>query len=141
MPEVIFLRGKWLKKLVKLLLQKLSDRDNPWYGVRCGNSTFDRIFLLSYDEVVLYFGDSGALQNKKGFYCDKDGNFTPVAENSMYTKMPHGDAIYNQYNDVRKVLNDKGADDWWWLRSPARQGAYTAMKYRMIHVIPTAEIP
>jgi len=105
---------------------KVSDRNNPWYNVPCGGSTLDNIFLLSYDEVVEYFGDSGILQNKNGFYCDKHGNFTQVAQNSMYTKMPHGDAIYDQYNNARKVKNAKGKDDWWWLRSPGGQGPHTA---------------
>jgi len=109
----------------RIIKTKLTDRNNPWYDVRCSNPTFDNIFLLSYDEVVRYFGDSGALQNKNGFYCDKNGNFTPVAENSMYTQMPHGDAIYDQYNDRRKVLSTKGEDDWWWLRSPGGQGMQT----------------
>ena len=110
----------------RIMKTKLSDRNNPWYDVSCGNPTFDNVFLLSYDEVVLYLGDSGDLQNKNGFYCDKNGNFTRAAENSMYTQKPHGDAIFDQYNDARKVLNAKGKDDWWWLRSPGGQGAHTA---------------
>jgi len=109
----------------RIIKTKLFDRNNPWYDVKCGNSTFDRIFLLSYDEVVRYFGDSGTLKSKKGFYCDKNGNFTSVSENSRYTRMPHGDAIYDQYNDARKVLNAKGEEDWWWLRSPGGQGMHT----------------
>jgi hypothetical protein len=36
---------------------------NPWYGTRGGNDTQDKIFLLSIEEVVRYFGDSGRLQN------------------------------------------------------------------------------
>jgi len=109
----------------RIIKTKLTDRNNPWYDVKCGNPTFDHIFLLSYDEVVDFFGDSGALQNKTGFYCDKDGNFTPISENSMYTQMPYGDAIYDQYNDARKVQNTKGEEDWWWLRSPGGQGVQT----------------
>jgi len=68
-----------------IIKTNLSDCNNPWYDVMCGNLTFDRIFLLSYDEVVRYFGDSGELKNKNGFYCDKDENFTRVAESSMVT--------------------------------------------------------
>jgi len=109
----------------RIIKTKLSDRNNPWYDVPCGNSTFDRIFLLSYDEVVRYFGDSDALKNKKGHCCDKNGNFTPVSGNSN-TKMSYGDAIFDEYNDARKATNAKGEDDWWWLRSPGGQGMQTA---------------
>jgi|GEM_PF-5478209 len=85
---------------LRLIKTKLSDCNNPWYNVKCGNSTFGRIFLLSYDEVV------------------RDGNFTRAAESSMYTKKPHGDAIFDQYNDAWKVLNLKGDEDWWCTKKP-----------------------
>ena len=38
--------------------------DNPWYGTSGGRNTTDKIFLLSIDEVVKYFGDSGQLRKK-----------------------------------------------------------------------------
>ena len=115
-----YLNGEFYDKFTeaeksRIIKTKLSDCNNPWYDVKCGNSTFDRIFLLSYDEVVRYLGDSGDLKNKNGFYCDKDGNFTRVAESSMYTQKPHGDTIFDQYNDAWKVLNFKCDEDWWWL--------------------------
>ena len=56
--------------------------------------------FTSYDEVV------------------RDGNFTRAAESSMYTKKPHGDAIFDQYNDAWKVLNLKGDEDWWCTKKP-----------------------
>jgi transcriptional regulator with XRE-family HTH domain len=114
------------KEKSRIIKTKITDRNNPWYDVENGKPTFDNVFLLSYDEVVRYFGDSGILESKNGFYCDKDGNFTRVAKNSMYTKKPYGDAIYDQFNDCRKVMNTKGEDDWWWLRSPGGQGKQTA---------------
>ena len=110
----------------QILETKVTDRNNPWYDVKCSSPTFDYIFLLSYDEVVRYFGDSGDLNNKNGMYCSKDGTFTPIAKKSMYTKMAHGDAIFDKYNDNRKVKNINGDDDWWWLRSPGGQGMKTA---------------
>jgi len=99
----------------RIVKTKQSDRNNPWYDTRCGNSTFDKIFLLSYDEVIRYFGDSGDLQNKKGWYWAEHDEIKPCDENSG---LQYGDCVYDKYNDARKVQNAKGEDDWWWLRSP-----------------------
>ena len=88
----------------KIKETNISDCDNPWHGVKCGNPTVDKIFLLSFDEVVQYFGDSGELLNN--YMCGRD-------------------AINDEYNEARKVKNDKGADGWWWLRSPGGQGQNT----------------
>ncbi|MCL2199320.1 MAG: helix-turn-helix transcriptional regulator [Defluviitaleaceae bacterium] len=97
----------------RIIKTKLTDRNNPWYGTKYGNSTFDKIFLLSYDEVIRHFGDSGDMQNKKGWYWGEDG-ITP----NDGRHLPYGDCIYDQFNDERKAQNTKGEDDWWWLRSP-----------------------
>lgn len=77
---------------------------NPWYSTRDYADTFDKIFLLSYEEVVQYFGDSGELQKRKGF--------------DMGVGCPFGDAIRDGYNKARSVLNLEGFNAWWWLRSP-----------------------
>jgi len=46
--------------------------DNPWYGTKGGKSTIDKIFLLSVEEIVKYFGDSGQLKapNNRFFIDD-----------------------------------------------------------------------
>jgi hypothetical protein len=80
--------------------------NNPWFGTPGGNTTTDKIFLLSIEEVVKYFGDSGQLQDR-----------------------PEGRHwIYDEYNSARIVMivvndeDDDGEDNevalWWWLRSP-----------------------
>jgi hypothetical protein len=50
--------------------------DNPWFGTSGGVTTQDFVFLLSLDELVLYFGDSGQLANQdhpdNGFFGFKD---------------------------------------------------------------------
>jgi hypothetical protein len=63
-------------------------------GSDTGNDTDDYIFLLSLEEVVRYFGDSGQLANGP-------------SENR--------NAIDDQYNEAR-IAYDFGG--WWWLRSP-----------------------
>jgi hypothetical protein len=69
--------------------------DNQWYGTEGGNATQDKIFLLSIEEVVAYFGDSGQLEN------GPDGSIR----------------FTDQYNGARQA---KYGNDWswWWLRSP-----------------------
>nr|AGS52674.1 Rhs element Vgr protein [uncultured bacterium contig00045] len=72
--------------------------DNPWSGKSGSPDTTDKIFLLSLEEVVRYFGDSGQLNNR-----------------------PSSDtwAISDQYNEAR--MADDGSENSfdWWLRSPS----------------------
>jgi hypothetical protein len=42
------------------------NNNNQWYGTVGGGNTTDKIFLLSIEEVVQYFGDSGQLGNRPG---------------------------------------------------------------------------
>jgi hypothetical protein len=71
--------------------------DNPWYGTAGGNATTDKVFLLSLDEVVKYFGDSGQLKNK------------PESDSEI---------IDDQYSSMRIAKDASGEVSWWWLRSP-----------------------
>ena len=46
---------------------------NPWFGSGSGETTMDKIFLLSVEEVVKYFGDSGQLKAPQDmFYISDD---------------------------------------------------------------------
>ena len=40
------------------------NHDNPWFSTPGGKSTMDKVFLLSLEEVVRYFGDSGQLAKR-----------------------------------------------------------------------------
>jgi hypothetical protein len=62
-----------------------------------GKETSDRVFLLSIEEIVQYFGDSGQLSNK-----DRGNKYW----------------IDDQYNTSRIAKNADGEYVWWWLRSP-----------------------
>jgi len=68
--------------------------NNPWFGTKGGNDTKDKIFLLSIEEVVKYFGDSEQLKIKN-----------PKNE------------IDDQYNSKR-ITRFGNEAWWWWLRSP-----------------------
>jgi len=78
---------------------------NPWYGTAgAGNDTMDRVFLLSVEEVVQYFGDSGMLAEFSG---------RPT------TALP--DFLTDEYNHARIARPiESGVVPWWWLRTPGR---------------------
>jgi hypothetical protein len=72
-----------------------ANSENPWYGIAGGSSTADKVFLLSIEEVVEYFGDSGQLRERpRGKYW-----------------------IGDQYKKNRVAEYDN-TPSWWWLRSP-----------------------
>ena len=112
----------------RILETKITDCDNPWYSTKWGNSTVDRIFLLSTTEVLQYFGDSGDVKNnKRWYYNDNDELVLSDAEH-----WECGECLNDQYNDMRKALNHKvynvGWDEKeWWLRSPGINVRYTTV--------------
>jgi len=79
------------------------NRNNQWFGTNGGSGTSDRIFLLSLEEVVRYFGDSGQLENS-----------------------PDEWSISDEYNSERIARDANGDASWWWLRSPGRSGIRAA---------------
>lgn len=95
-----YLNGAFLGKFssedqARIAPVALGNPDNPWFGIEGGGDTTDRIFLLSLEEVVQYFGDSGLLKNRP--------------------KDTYG--IDDEYNGDR--IAKFGSDpEWWWLRSP-----------------------
>ena len=104
----------------RILETRITDCDNPWYGTKWGNSTVDKIFLLSTSEVIQYFGDSGDLKNNKRWHF-KDHGDEKIYEGPHCEG--HSECINDQYNEARKAMYYKvynaGWDErWWWLRSP-----------------------
>ena len=88
--------------------------DNPWYGTSGGNPTSDKIFLLSIDEVVRYFGDSGRIKNRtRNPGCDwcKD-EFFPW--------------FNDKYDINRRAVDETGMVYSWRLRSPGANGHLVA---------------
>ena len=76
---------------------RIATNNNPWFDTKGGSDTYDRVFLLSIEEVVKYFGNSGQLANsksKKQFWID------------------------DQFNNKRTALSIDDNKAWWWLRSP-----------------------
>jgi hypothetical protein len=57
----------------RILQTNNTNANNQWFGTKGGENTTDRVFLLSIEEVVEYFGDSGQLRNrpkKDSLYID-----------------------------------------------------------------------
>jgi len=78
---------------------------NPWFGsAGYGLDTIDRVFLLSVEEVVQYFGDSGQLSYWAGRHM---------------TSIPG--PIMDEYNYARiATYIETDTASWWWLRTPGR---------------------
>jgi len=103
-----YLNGKFLEKFsaqeqARILEINNTNGDNQWHGTNGGNDTNDKVFLLSLEEVLKYFGDSGQLKINN--------------PDSMYF-------INDRYNEKR-MAKFNGDWTWWWLRSPgnAKYGA------------------
>ena len=91
-------------RIIPILNENL---DNQWYGTKGGESTQDRLFLLSLDEVCSYFGDSRSKLYDKG-------------KNQRYWFERKDE------NNEKRVARFQGTATWWWLRSPGRVGLKAA---------------
>jgi hypothetical protein len=80
----------------RIVSTRIANGNNPWYETPGGNDTDDRIFCLSLDEVIQYFGDSGQLGNRP----------------------ERATVIDDEYNTARIAITGNGAAVNWWLRSP-----------------------
>jgi hypothetical protein len=93
------------------------NKDNPWHGTDGGADTTDKVFLLSIEEVVKYFGDSGQLRDPPYYY------------NEWMDEWELEWAIDDQYNDKRVAYSavaglrgePAGSATAWWLRSPGNR--------------------
>jgi hypothetical protein len=103
--------------------------DNPWFGTTGGNDTDDKIFLLSIDEVVKYFGDSGQL----GSRLEEERLKEEQREEERRKRASQGGSnawgmdtskwvIDDDYNAARTAYTVDGVSWLWWLRSPGGSG-------------------
>ncbi|MDR0220034.1 MAG: CAP domain-containing protein [Lachnospiraceae bacterium] len=101
----------------QIVKTRVSNKDNQWYGAPGGNDTDDYIFLLSIEEVVQYFGDSGQLTPRasEGWGISDEFNEARVAF-----------CLDTCTNDDEHYDSGYGPAPSWWLRSPAEAGAYNA---------------
>lgn len=106
-----YLNGEFYNSFIKVdrarILEVINENpDNPWYGTSGGNPTRDRIFLLSLNEVVKYFGDCGQLQTRFMYpncqWCKDE--FLPWTD--------------DRYAINRRAVDESGVVSFWRLRSP-----------------------
>lgn len=99
------------ERIIKVTNQ---NNDNPWYGTSGGNPTTDKVFLLSIDEVVKYFGDSGQRENrvKSTDFSWCDDEYWPW--------------LNDQYDINRRAVDDSVMVANWRLRSPGANGRLVA---------------
>ena len=96
---------------------RITNPNNPWYGTNGGKDTDDRIFILSLDEVIKYFGDSGKLGKGEQ---DQDIFIHPFP------------GFFDEYDDMRiasNKRNDLYGPRMWWLRSPGKYKNNAAFIY------------
>ena len=131
-----YLNGEFIAQFrdedrARIVLSRVEHKNNPWYAMgQGGNDTDDFVFLLSIDEMVKYFGDSGDLAKRKGWYWagveeNKEDREYDIRE--MILKDARGQFLYDQYNDARIASNLDNGDSWWRLRSPGGENVYTAV--------------
>ena len=88
------------EELNMIALNYVVTNDNPWFAVPGGYSTYDKVFLLSLEEAVKYFGDSGRL----------DDQHHPENETNV---------VDDEYSEARITVDvETGLERWWWFRSP-----------------------
>ena len=92
----------------KICETNLINANNQWFEtVAGGNDTRDKIFLLSLEEVVTYFGDSGEFSKK------------PDSEDV--------EKYSDEYDEARTAYTVDGKARNWWLRSPGDRPSYAAL--------------
>ena len=90
-----FFRSAFSPEEQAMILQVLvKNQDNPDYDTPGGNSTKDRVFLLSLDDVNLYFRNNNARRCEATAYAKANG----------------------------AAVSDVNGRSWWWLRSPGFAG-------------------
>jgi hypothetical protein len=90
---------------------------NPWFDTAGGNTTADLVFLLSLDDVVRYFGDSGRLGNGNSAYAVDDYEYSWLSDQYDTARIAH----------LIGVDASLDSSYMWWLRSPGSDGYRAAV--------------
>ncbi|MCL2638558.1 MAG: DUF6273 domain-containing protein [Oscillospiraceae bacterium] len=114
-----YLNGEFFNSFTAANRAKIADTQvvnssNPWYETSGGNNTTDKIFLLSIDEVLKYFGDSGQLASR------------PKENNWFISDEYNADRITRHIDDD---YNSEDSGNWWWLRSPGENNINAAFVF------------
>ena len=85
----------------RIVETKLKNSNNPWYNTPGGNDTKDRVFCLSIDEVLKYFGSPGG-------FSQPDIETKALGNSSCL------------YDAGRVALTRDGEAARWWSRTPGQ---------------------
>ena len=101
----------------RIIETAIPNKGNPWYPrVEDRDDTVDKLFLLSLDEVIKYFGDSGQIANRQT-YSQIDDQF-----NSARIALPA---------ERPEIIEDTGVEPgvatWWWLRTSGESNYHTVI--------------
>jgi hypothetical protein len=90
-----------------IIQSRLENYDHPWYSRFQHDDTLDRVFLLSLNEVIKYFGDSEQLENRPTYSDEFD----------IQRLVPF---IEDEFNSSRAAIHKyTGEYTGWWLRTSA----------------------
>jgi hypothetical protein len=120
-----FYEGFNVQERERILETLNKNNDNPWYGTDGGNDTKDKIFLLSIEEVVEYFGDSGKPWEGDGDEAgDLSDPYYMSTRQAKISKKINDDYLFAIENkmgmrsgEIRETEAEHGGF-FWWLRSP-----------------------
>ena len=117
----------------RILETNLINNNNPWDWSEWGGhvstpggiDTIDRIFLLSIDEVLTFFGDSGMIA--QGALMSPNEREDNQPEWPGYGIFAEG--IHDQYSNKRIARDSADSAVLWWLRSPGANPYFAAVVY------------
>jgi len=99
-----FIKTFTAEEQAHIFLAQIENPSNPWYNTSGCQTTADRIFILSIQEVVRYFSDSGQLNQTAN----------------------EAGCIDDNYNSTRIAKDSTGSSSQWWLRSSGINPLYVA---------------
>ena len=105
----------------KILQTTVVNEDNPFTGVKGGNTTKDKVFLLSIGEVQKYFGASKL--STQGYTINEKAPCKATAYAKANNAMTYDLSSIAYASDLKQF----SGNCWYWLRSPggnARRAAY-----------------
>ena len=102
------------KDRAKIIKTRVLNSNNPWFETLGGEGTEDYAFLLSLDEIIKYFGDSGIIKSKS-FNKNNEEWFD------------------DQYNSFRVAYDERKVACWWWLRSPGDKTNGMSLNAMCVH--------
>ena len=94
---------------VRIELTQVTTPVQSWHGTDGGADTEDHIFLLSVQEIIKYFGDSGDFDKRIGFWLSMEGAWWGDGL---------GQGFSDAYNTARIARDADGKPTFWWTRSP-----------------------